>query len=129
MTQLVNIIFIGLVSLSFGCSKATFGTNTLKSLSHGKTRTFSNGEISFSIKFMQLVKESRCPPNAQCVHAGQAVVRVKIDDKVTHLGLQSTEYPSSIDYKGHTIHLMDILYKQGQPFGTQHNAYLIVKVE
>jgi hypothetical protein len=60
---------------------------------------------------------------------GRAVARVQIDGMVTHLGLQTTDYPSSIEYQGRTIHLMDVMYKQGKPFGTQHNAYLIIKVE
>jgi hypothetical protein len=129
MKQLAHLSLLFLILAQLSCNKATFGTDTLQSISHGNTKVFSDGQIKIPIRFVQLIEDSRCPPEVQCFHMGRVIARVQIDGMVTHLGLQTTEYPSSIEFKGRTIHLMDVLYKQGQPFGTQHNAYLIVKVE
>ncbi|MEP7077235.1 MAG: hypothetical protein ABI878_15630 [Acidobacteriota bacterium] len=70
----------------------------------------------FSIKFIAVVDDSRCPVNTTCVWAGNAKIKIRLsrgrDAKVLELntGIQ----PSMIEYKGYQIKIVSLGPKPGE---------------
>lgn len=130
MKNSVFALSIVLLFLTMGCKKATFGTNSRHVFSEGNSAIFDDGHIAFSIRFAQLLEDSRCPPDVFCFHGGRIIVRLLIDgEKIIDLGLLTNAFPSFFDYKGKMIHFKGLDYKKDKPLGYKNHPIITVKVE
>lgn len=75
-----SAVFAGLLPLLFAaCSTAPAGASDIRTIADGETFTLASGEnVALSghgtLRYMRLVKDSRCRPDVQCVWAGDAEV-------------------------------------------------------
>ncbi len=124
----LKILFSLIIALSLGCKKKTFGLNEEFTLDFNKTVTVKADGKKFKIRFAKLVEETRCPPDVECVWAGEVAVRIELDHSELHdIGFHS-EYPSSIEFKEHTIKLLEVSYKSDS-YGIEENYSIRLKVE
>ncbi len=80
-------------------------TVTLKS---GQKRAVAGGE--FSIKFISVTEDSRCPVDANCIWAGNAKVHVKIADSrgSKTMVMNTTMGPKGDQHNGWAIYLTEL---------------------
>lgn len=130
MKQTVKLFSLLLiVTVFFGCQKKNVGLNEEFTLDFNETVTVKTAGEKITVKFTELVEESRCRPGVQCVWAGQVAVRIQLDgNSESVLGFHA-DYPSAITYKGRTIHLLEVNYNKAANFGEESHCSLRMKVE
>jgi hypothetical protein len=84
-------------------------------LERGETKTVSKGKLS--IRFVEVVEDSRCPVNTQCIWAGNAKVKIKVAKGraafVAH-ELNSNGEPNVIKTGGYEIRFSDLKSGPGE---------------
>lgn len=76
------------------------------SISMGKQKTADRGRLT--IKFEKIIEDSRCPPNARCIWAGNARIRLAVSKgkmAPKYVELNTGEDPRSVKLYGYTIKL------------------------
>ena len=124
----LKILFLLIIAFSLGCKKKNVGLNEEFTLDFNKTVTVKADGKKFKIRFAKLVEETRCPPDVECVWAGEVAVRIELDHAEQHVIGFHSEYPSSMVYKDHTIRLLEVNYKSDS-YDIEENYYLRLKVE
>ena len=80
----------------------------------GETRTFDQERLA--IGFGAVKEDSRCPPAAQCVTAGNAVVGLVLQERgeaTRSVELNTTIRPRRVSHEGYVVEVVDL-----QPFPT-----------
>lgn len=126
-SKLVFLLLI--IALSLGCKKQTVNLNEEFTLDFNKTATVKMDDKKIEVKFNKLVEESRCPPNTQCVWAGEVAVRIQLDGAAEHIIGFHSAYPSSIVYKDRTIRLLEVNYDNPDNYGKENHYSIRLKVE
>jgi hypothetical protein len=119
-----RIFFLGLVSIICSCTKQ----ETLHqefSLKINQRARISTVSTILNIKFSELVQDSRCPPGANCIWAGKAIIALEINDSTVTLGDTSTVY----DYGAHHIQLKSVDYPSKRTFGKERNCTITLRVD
>ena len=67
----------------------------------------------FRIKFVEMVDDSRCPVDTNCIWAGNAKVRIEVREtgrrgETQTFELNSNTQPTSVRFKGYEIKLIDM---------------------
>ena len=102
-----------------GCRKQTYDTGEEFTLKFNETARINMGGTKYEIKFVELVEESRCPPDAECVTAGAVIVKIQMEQFSTYsLGLGSG-LTSSLVYESHTIRLLEANYGKDNNYGKE----------
>lgn len=103
-------------------------------LKYRQSAVIETGDASLRLKFTELIEESRCPPNATCIHAGRAIVGLTADkEKKLKLGYRVNPnisgVSSSVWYRGFHIQLLDVSYKKDHHYGkaTYYTIKLLVE--
>lgn len=83
-------------------------------------------KTKLTIKFVELVEDSRCPTDAQCIQAGS--VRIKIEVKNGKGAAKTFELaigakPESIAFAGYTIKLTDLNPHPASNIRIDRNGY------
>ncbi len=80
-------------------------------LSVGETKTFSDLKITFK----EVVSDSRCPEDVQCIQAGEVVVKALLQkgdsepvEKTLTLGISVSLEKSSTEFEGFSISLFEV---------------------
>jgi hypothetical protein len=76
---------------------------------NGQNKSVPSGE--FSIKFISVTEDSRCPVDVNCVWAGNAIVHVKITDRrggSKTMVMNTTMGPKGDQYNGWAINLTEL---------------------
>lgn len=129
MIKYFSIVFIVLFLFS-GCSKKTILPTVPFELTFNQQGTLSANGTELTVQFTQLVEESRCPPNVQCIWAGQVAVKLKINNSEQFIvGLKHSNYPSSFSYMNHEYTLLDVSYTNEASFGIENKCVVKLKVE
>lgn len=129
MIKYFSIVFIVLFLFS-GCSKKTILPTIPFELTFNQQGTLSANGTELTVQFTQLVEESRCPPNVQCIWAGQVAVKLKINNSEQFIvGLNHSNYPSSFSYMNHEYTLLDVTYTNEASFGIENKCVVKLKVE
>lgn len=99
-----------------------------------KTKTLtSNLDITFS----ELMEESRCPPNSECIWEGRVVIELTINnsDKVI-LGLGNLNkpapqesYKNRIEYGNYSIELIGVDYGSEENFNIKDHSLITLKIK
>jgi anionic cell wall polymer biosynthesis LytR-Cps2A-Psr (LCP) family protein len=95
-----------IIGLSAAVSAYNPETVTVK---NGQKKSVPNGE--FSIKFLSVTEDSRCPVDANCVWAGNAKVHVRITDRHGRsktMVMNTTMGPAGDQYNGWAIYLTEL---------------------
>lgn len=115
MKLLLNLVLCFSLIFVVSCNKED---DTLKKsedfeLDFNETATFEEG--NFSIKFVELIEDSRCPEFADCLWGGRATVRLEITENevlssITLVTENSIDLDSFLvaEYANYKIELIDI---------------------
>lgn len=81
MKILVKVIYIIILFILFSCEEEErrIQLNETFVLNYGETKLLDSSE-QFSITFSDLLDDSRCPANVVCFWAGQARVKIEINE-------------------------------------------------
>ena len=93
-------------------------------LKQGQKKSVPNGE--FSIKFISVTEDSRCPVDANCVWAGNAKVNIKITDKngvSKTMVMNTTMGPKGDQYRGWAIYLTELTPAPKSSVAIKQKAY------
>lgn len=127
MIKYFSIVFIVLFLFS-GCSKKTILPTVPFELTFNQQGTLSADGTVLTVQFTQLVEESRCPPNVQCIWAGQVAVKLKINNtQELTLGLMHPDFPSTQQFDNHSYSLQQVRYSPTSSFGDDNKC--VVKLE
>lgn len=81
----------------------------------GEQKTTRTGKIV--VKFIEVMDDSRCPPNVNCVWAGNARVKISVKrgkKAAKTLELNSNLQPNLITYEGYDIKFGDLRLRPGE---------------
>ncbi len=73
-------------------------------INYGQSRTLDNYPLT--IKFKNVIEDSRCPENAVCVWEGNARIAIEVSQK--DFILNTVLEPEEIDYLGFKIRLIEV---------------------
>ncbi len=111
-----------------GCTKKKVGPNVPFELKINQSAVVSANGSSINVKFIQLVEESRCPPNVECIWAGRVAIKLKINNNEEFIiGLNHSNYPSTFNYMNREYALLDVNYTNEASFGIENKC--VVKLE
>lgn len=98
-----NILLMLMLACATSTSEVPLGE--LFSLTPGKIAVVDGVQITF----VRVGQDSRCPPDVQCIWAGDAEVKLSVaGDDVTLHTHGGTQYPKSARVAGRTITLRDL---------------------
>ena len=83
-------------------------------------------KTKLTIKFTELVEDSRCPTDVQCIQAGSARIKIEVKNgksAAKTFTLNLGEQPESITYSGYTIRLTDLNPKPASNIRIDRNSY------
>lgn len=78
------------------------------------------------IKFVELIEDSRCPTDVQCIQAGSARIKIEVENDKTAaktFELETGAKAKSIAYSGYTIKLTDLNPKPASNIRIDRNGY------
>ncbi len=106
---------LALVLLLSACNKdkknIDVDVNDEFELDFDQTAFFKDDNSSTSIKFIEVVEDSRCPDDAICIWAGHVVIKLNIDNAVVELASPSLNQADSLrsaDMGEYTISIKEI---------------------
>ncbi|RFC54744.1 hypothetical protein DXU93_07095 [Brumimicrobium aurantiacum] len=111
------------------CKKETYGLNTEFELDFNETAIVNVGEEKWTVKYTELTEESRCPPEAYCIWAGQVAVRIEINDHIQAVIGHHTEIPPSFEFKQSQIRLRGVEYNKDRNFGKEKHSNIRLIVD
>jgi len=103
---LLIAVFTVTVTLAFGKAK-----NSTVDIQVHKEKVVPH--TGFSIKFVEMVEDSRCPTGTTCVWAGNAKVRIEVRSgrHSQTFELNNTTQPTVVNYAGYDIKLTGLTPK------------------
>jgi hypothetical protein len=115
---ILTIILTGFVSIDAQSEKkVAVKINSEESVDHGKLR----------IKFAELVEDSRCPEDTNCVWAGNAKLKITVSSgkgSPRSFVINSTTKPQSVSYAGYEIKLVDLTPHPRSNIRINRNGYV-----
>lgn len=115
-----KLTIIGLFGLLMAASATVGFSQTNLTLERGAPKFISAGK--FTVKFIEVVEDSRCPPDVNCVWAGNAKVRISIAKGKASpriFELNSNSEPSEIKFGGATFKFVDLSRDPGEESNDQ----------
>jgi len=127
MIKSFSIVFLMFLLIT-GCIKKIILPTVPFELTFNQQGTLSANGTRLTVQFTQLVEESRCPPNMECIWAGQVAIKLKINNSVQFIvGLNHSNYPSTFNYMNREYALLDVNYTNEASFGIENKC--VVKLE
>ena len=124
------VLFLGFLFVLTSCEKEVFELNEEVSIGHNSSiliQTVNSGQID--VKYTELLDESRCPPDVNCVWAGYVKVQLKLDEEQhVELGLGETTVDSLV-YNNHVIKLLAVEYDSDDDFGLENKSSVVIRVD
>ena len=124
------VLFLGFLFILTSCEKEVFELNEEVSIGHNASiliQTVNSGQID--VKYTELLDESRCPPDVNCIWAGFVKVQLKLDNEQhVELGLGETTVDSVV-YNNHVIKLLAVEYDSDDDFGIEKKSSVVIRVD
>lgn len=122
-------LIFGFSFLFLSCEKEVFNLNEEVSIGFNTSISVETSDIGIlEIRYTELLNESRCPPNVQCVWAGFVKVKLKLNDQQhVELGLGENTLDSVI-YNNHVIKLLSVNYDSDNDFGNEKKSSIVISV-
>lgn len=123
-------LIIGTTFILTSCKKEVFLLNEDVSIGINSSILIETNDIGqMSIEYLELLEDSRCPPDAVCVWAGFVKVKLKLDDEqYVELGLGETTV-DSVAYNNHIIKLLSVEYDSDDDFGEEKKSSIVIRVD
>lgn len=122
------ILILFLVLIVTSCKKANYSINEEFTLDFKQTAIINSNEDDLKIKFIELVEESRCPPDAVCAWAGQVAIKISVDGNDEYILGIHLEHPSVIVHNNKTITLLGVTFDRDAHYGKEKYYSLKLKV-
>jgi hypothetical protein len=75
----MKLLFLSLIlTLAFGILVQETSAQTAQTVNVGVGSQKKASRSKISVKFVSVIEDSRCPPDVQCIQAGNARVKVKV---------------------------------------------------
>ncbi|MCJ8289622.1 MAG: hypothetical protein HRT58_03670 [Crocinitomicaceae bacterium] len=130
MHKRVLFLVFSVTLILSSCKKEVFLLNEDVSIGFNSTilvETMDNGQMD--VQYVELLEESRCPPDEYCVWAGYVKVKLKLDDEqYVELGLGETTIDSVV-YNNHIIKLLSVEYDSDDDFGEENKSSVVIRVD
>jgi len=128
MKNLFSLLILSSIFLFISSCKKEYIQNEEFNLKYNKSAIVNIDGEELDIKFEQIVKDSRCPPNVNCYTAGFVTINIKVNNSdILTLG-EISPYPPTATYGNHTITLIDVGYNKDKNFGKEKCASITLKV-
>ncbi len=85
-------------------------------------------ESEISVSFVELVEDSRCPIGVECIHAGNAVIRLKIaqgNGEPQTVTLETAKEDDKFDFHGYEVSLISVDPYPKADVGVAKEAYSV----
>lgn len=126
--RLLFLVF-GLAIALASCQKEVFDLSEDVSIGYNSSIHVQTSSGQLTIKYTELLDESRCPPGAFCVSEGFVKVKLKLNDQQhVELGLGETTV-DSVAYDNHIIKLLAVEYDSDDDFGEENKSSVVVRVD
>lgn len=92
----------------------------------GQTRTFDEGRLA--IGFGTVMEDSRCPPAAQCIRAGNARVGLILQERgeaTRSVELNTAQSPRRVSHEGYVVELVDLQPLPNASGAPEQEAYVV----
>jgi hypothetical protein len=123
------ILLLMPVLLFIGCTKETYNLNNEFTLDFNETATVIVDGEKWEIKFIELLEESRCPPDVFCFWAGQVAVKIEINKEINaNIGLHTT-IPQAYQYKNRLITLLSVEFDKDKNYGKKKHYSIKLRVD
>lgn len=126
--SLFYLLVITILMLS--CKKEVYTINEEVSIGFNSSifiETMNSDQLE--IGYVELLNESRCPPDANCVWEGFVQVKLEIDESTYYeLGL-GVDMVDSVVYNNHVIKLLAVEYNSDEDFGKEKKSSVLIKVD
>ncbi|HKA21576.1 MAG TPA: hypothetical protein VKN18_25090 [Blastocatellia bacterium] len=126
----VTILSIGATSVASAHRQETVKSEAVKSetftLRAGKQKRVARGELT--IKFVNVIEDSRCPVGVNCIQAGNAKIQVKVTDRrgqTKTMELNTNKEPKGDQLGPYAINLVNLEpqpMKEGKPARSRYTA-------
>lgn len=117
----MKILLISLILL-VSCTFAAAKDPEQLLLKTGQQKTAKTGRIT--IKFLELIEDSRCPTDVNCVWAGIARIKVQLSKGgKTAIVELNTQNEKATVFQGHTVTLKDLQPRQSTTSKYSPSAY------
>lgn len=130
MHKRVLFLVFSITLILSSCKKEVFLLNEDVSIGFNSTilvETTDNGQMD--VQYIELLEESRCPPDAFCIWAGCVKVKLKLDDEqYVELSLSGTTI-DSVAYNDHIIKLLSVEYDSDDDFGVEKKSSVVIRVD
>ena len=117
----MKVILFSLIVL-LGSSFASAKVPEQITLKAGQQKTAKTGRIT--VKFLELIEDSRCPADVNCVWAGIAKIKVQLSKNGKKSVVElNTQNEKSTVFQGHTLTLKDLQPRQTSTSKYSPSAY------
>ena len=120
--------FLSIVLLVSGCKKEVYFMNDEFTLGFNKSAYINISGVKYKIKFVELVEDSRCPPDVYCFWAGQVAVKINLNDETDFTIGHHNSISSFAEYKYHTIRLLEVNYNKDKNFGKEKHCIIKLRI-
>lgn len=120
---------LGTILFLSGCQKDTYTLNEEFSLDYDKTGSVVIDDQKIEIQFVEVVEESRCPPDVECIWEGQVAVKLIVNDIEVILGINHNTYSNVGEYKDYQITLLDVTYDKKENFSKENHSLIKIRVD
>lgn len=133
MKILIKVIYIIILFILFSCDEEgrKISLDETFVLQYGETKML-DGQDHFSVSFIDLLEDSRCPANAICVWQGQARVKIEINENFEILSKELTSgtlkdnQSQKINIGHYTIELLKVIpYPEKADYQSDKSDYAI----
>lgn len=129
MRATLFMTFLLSISILPGCKKESFDLNEEVSIGFNSSISVQTSSEKLEVRFTELLNESRCPPNVDCVWAGFVTIKLKLNNsQYAELGLGENTVDSMV-YDNHVIKLLSVNYDSEDDFGQENKCSVVIRVD
>ncbi len=107
----------------FSCTFALTQTPEHLTLRMGQEKVSRTGRLT--VKFLELIEDSRCPEDVNCVWAGVARIKIRVskNGKTSDFELNTNQGDKPAVFQGHSIALKELIPRQSKTSKYSPSAY------
>lgn len=130
MNKIILVVFVAAIFtfMTFGANEENPGKIDLKI---GETKAVD--DAGYSLRFLEVVEDSRCPEGVDCIWAGRAVVKIvliKEDQSLAEFDLEDSGDKNTSESDGFQFKLVSLVPKPtayGQPKQDEYIASISIE--
>lgn len=117
-------LFLLLTSVFAGFQTVEAQTKETQKIQINKQKTFLKSKIT--VKFLSLIEDSRCPEGANCIHAGNAQIKIEVgkNGEKKIFELNTNIGPKGAIFDGYAIELISLTPVPAENIRINRNGYV-----